>query len=363
MKKAGILTYYNVHNHGSSLQAYASKRVLEQLGYEVSFLDFERNYDFMPIEQINKYKISAKSIPFYCKYMLEKGISNILYNYKKKRILDTFTRNYLGGGIRYSDFHGDLAYIGSDEVFSTEIGINPFFYGAGLQASKIISYAASFGPTDIKDLELRNATGFIAGAVSKMDAVGVRDNNSKRIIEQIACIHPTLVCDPVILYGYREEQNNYIPRDAGNYILVYSYDKNFNDKEFISEIQKIAKKNNLKIYSVGYHHKWCDKNISTSPFELLGYFKHAKMVVTNTFHGAVLSLITNAQFEVMMSGNKNKLHFLLEEYGLLDRICEKYTELDAKWNIQIMYQNVNRILSEKQKASFEFLKKAIGEEY
>ena len=68
--KAGILTYYNVHNHGSSLQSKALKNVLSSLGFETYFLDFERNYDFIPLQQSKKYKIGLGSIPFYFKYLL-----------------------------------------------------------------------------------------------------------------------------------------------------------------------------------------------------------------------------------------------------------------------------------------------------
>ena len=71
--KIGILTYYGVHSHGAVSQANALKTVLENMGHEVCFVTFERNYDYIPVEQSRKYKISVASIPFYAKYLLEKG--------------------------------------------------------------------------------------------------------------------------------------------------------------------------------------------------------------------------------------------------------------------------------------------------
>ena len=46
--KIGILTYYGVHNHGAVLQANALRTYLMGKGHEVSFLTFDRNYDFIP---------------------------------------------------------------------------------------------------------------------------------------------------------------------------------------------------------------------------------------------------------------------------------------------------------------------------
>ena len=56
--------------------------------------------------------------------------------------------------------------------------------------------------------------------------------------------------------------------------------------------------------------------------ELLGWIKHASMVVTDTFHGTVMSIICNTPVVVKLRGNQNKLEFLLSEYGLLNRAIE-----------------------------------------
>ena len=40
---------------------------------------------------------------------------------------------------KYEEFTGDLAVIGSDEVFSLEIGVNPFLYGNELKRSILLA--------------------------------------------------------------------------------------------------------------------------------------------------------------------------------------------------------------------------------
>ena len=70
----GIITHYDVHNHGALLQLNALCKVLKKMGYEATALRFEKNYDFLGIELKDKYNISLR---FY---------SLLLYLFGSKRI-------------------------------------------------------------------------------------------------------------------------------------------------------------------------------------------------------------------------------------------------------------------------------------
>lgn len=80
----GIVTYYNVHNHGAVLQLYALEKVLERLGYSAKAAKFQRNYDYYEEGIARKYEISLKSIPYYLHYLVEKGLGKTLYNFNKR---------------------------------------------------------------------------------------------------------------------------------------------------------------------------------------------------------------------------------------------------------------------------------------
>ena len=356
--KIGILTYYGVHSHGAVLQANALKSVLEKMGHEVCFITFERNYDYIPAKQSRKYKISLASIPFYAKYLIEKGPSNILYNLKKNSILNNYRKKQFNMGPVYSEFAGDAVIVGSDEVFSLEIGLNPFMYGIGLKSKKIISYAACFGPTTIDDIQKKNVTELISSGLKRFDHLSARDMNTKIISEKLSGKDVDLVCDPVILYGYENEMNEFIPKQD-NYILVYSYDRNMNDSNETDIIKAYAKKNGYKTIAIGYPHSWCDMNVNATPNELMGYIKHAKLVITDTFHGSVISIICNQNFVVKMRGNQNKLGYLLEEYGLAGRIVSDFSELEKVVKEGVNYDTVNSLITEKRSHSMEYLKKAL----
>ena len=356
--RIGILTYYGVHNHGAVLQANALKAVLVAKGNECGFLEFERSYSNISQQQVNKYKFGLGSISFYARYLAEKGIGNILYNVRKRRTLARFRSVNIPIIDNYQEFGEDLIVIGSDEVFSLEIGINPFLYGNGLKAKHIISYAGCFGPTTYEDVVRQGQQKMISDGLHHMDAVSVRDQNSLETVKKSSGIDATLVCDPVILYGYEKEMHSFTPL-MNDYILIYSYDKNLNDAAEYNHIKSYAENHNLKIVSVGYYHHWC-KCIDASPFELLGWIKNAKMVVTDTFHGSVMSIICNTPAVVKLRGNQNKLRFLLLEYGLLNRTVSDFSEMESVADKPVDFETVNIAISERRAASMKFLDDALA---
>lgn len=364
MKQISILTYYQVHNHGALLQAYALKQILEKEGCLVNFLTFERNYDFIEQKEKKKYSISFRSVFYYITYLFKKGPSNIIFNLKKNRILRAFRKSSFSMKGDACKTKNEIVIIGSDEVFALDVGYNPFMYGNGISFKKCFSYAGCFGSTTFnffdKHEDIKNE---IINGFSKMSSIGVRDSNSFRIIEELG-FNPTLVCDPVILYGYDNEKRIKNTKKKKPYLLIYSYDRNLNDKSERESIINFAKSKGLSIFSVGFHHKWCDKNINCDPLSLIGWFKNASYIITDTFHGAVLSIICNANFAVKMRNNSNKLGFLLEEYGLKDRVLASISaeELGRVFFQKIQYGTVNDLINVKRNQSLDFLKRNINNE-
>lgn len=356
--QVGILTYYGVHNHGAVLQANALKSVLQKLGHDVSFLSFERSYEYISAEQTKKYKIGLNSIPYYFKFMKEKGIGNILYNVQKNRILNVF-RSSQFKFIPYDQFDGDVTIVGSDEVFSLEIGYNPFMYGYGLKSRNVISYSGSFGPSTIEEISSKEKKEPIRDGLNQFKAISVRDQNSQNIVKALCGHDVPLTCDPVLLYGYDKEQREYVPH-APKYIAIYAYDHRMNDPEEVYAIKEYAKKHNLKVYSIAYYHQWCDKNINVDPIQLLGWMKNAELVITDTFHGSVISIICNSPLVVKTrKSNENKLSYLLDEYGLSSQKLKNFSDLEDIAREPINFDAVNRKVIEKRNESLSYLKNAL----
>lgn len=357
--KIGIVTHYNVHNHGALLQLYGLKTILEQYGHTAAALTFKKNFDFMPADSEKKYNISIKSFVWYLTYIKKYGIKRTYFNFKKKRGLDSF-RNPMIGEYYSRAVDLDATFIGSDEVFSLESGLNPLFFGFGIPCNNIFSYAGCFGPYTYEKIDAKNLCGYVEAGLSLIKQISVRDENSRSIVERLTGKSPLVVCDPVILYGFQEEQNKAtvkIPNQK--YLLIYAYDNNMNDDVEVHRIKEYAKSKGLLVASVGFYHKWADKNINANPMELLQYFKNAECVVTDTFHGSVISLITNAQFVAKLRGNGNKLADLLNRFSVSERITEDFSDLENLCNSKIDYITVNGKLEASRKESLRFIENCL----
>lgn len=358
--KIGIITHYDVHNHGAQLQLYALEKVLINLSHEAKALTYRKNYDFLDECAEKKYDISLKSIPFYIKYLFEKGVARTLFNIKKRELLQSFRTNNSMVGEYYSKAKDlDCVFVGSDEVFSIEPGLNTFFWGFGVPCKNIFAYAGCFGPTTIKFIKEKYAEEYIQAGIERFMSISVRDKNSQNIIKQLSGKQVPIVCDPVILYGYQLEKQKFSKPLQQKYLLVYAYDNNMNNKNEVDAIIAYAKSQGLLTLCAGFYHKWCDRNINVTPIELLEYIYGAEFVVTDTFHGSVMSIIMNRPFAVKIRGNRNKLGFLLDEYGLSDRATKDFNDLSSVFSRLIDYGQVNEIINEKREKSMEYLQSCL----
>lgn len=358
MKKVGIITHYDVHNHGAILQLNALIQVLKnQFSIYAKALQFDKNYDFLGHKMKAKYDISLKSLGIYLKFMKERGVKSLVFNYKKRKILNQFKAQQGIVGCYYADSEKlDAVIIGSDEVFALHTGPTPVFFGHACPSDVVFSYAGCFGPTSVADIERLHCEAFVASGLAAMKGISVRDKNSQNIVKELTGINAKLVCDPVILYGYEKEINEMKPVTYPPYLLVYAYDNRMNDEEEVKRIKQYAKSKGLKTLSPGFYHSWCDYNINVDPIELLEYFNSAKEILTDTFHGSVMSIITNSNFAVKTRDNGNKLLNLLEEYGLQSRVIKDFDHIGEVLSKNIDYSEVNNELAKRRKDSLSFLK-------
>jgi len=355
--KYGIITHYHISNHGAMLQLQALIHVLKGLGVEAKALRFDKSLDFIDEQTRNKYRLSVRSVPFFLKFLKENGIKKTWFNFRKVRKFSAYKKTSGIIGEYYAQANVDGVIVGSDEVFALHTGPTPIFFGHASPSGNIFAYAASFGPTIYEDIERLNCLPFVKSGLSSMKAISVRDNNTRDIVERLTGIKPPKACDPVILYGYQEEIAGFERPTLPPYLLIYAYDNNMNDAEEVAKIKVFAKERNLKIVSPGFYHEWCDLVVNAAPMEILRYFKYAEFVVTDTFHGTVMSLITNRNFAVITRANKNKLVNLLEEYDQIGRIMTDETTLNGLYEHPIDYKCVNAEMAHRRMEGLNFLKK------
>lgn len=361
--KVGILTHYTVVNQGAVLQMYALSRWLEERNHDVRILTYNKNFDFDSVEKA-RYSLSIKNYPFYFKeYVLKKGIGLAWFNVKKQMLYKKFNRDNFKFE-NYAMWHSDIAVVGSDEVFSLAVGCNMMMYGHGVKADRLIAYAPSFGQTNMERIEEYNCRELISSGLLKFAALSVRDKNSADIVEKLTGKKPEVVCDPVLLYDFSKTHVK-IKKIKDPYLLLYSYDRWMVDENEIKAIKSYAKRKKLLVASIGTYHKWCDINVVCNPLEWIEYYRNAEEVITDTFHGAVLSIITNRKAAYFIrSLNSNKLYNLLKTFDLDNRIMKKIdaSEIEQIQSIGINFDVINNKLNEYRKKSERFLADFLKEE-
>ena len=321
--KIGILTHYNVINNGATLQMYALQSFLEHQGHEVFILTYQKNYDYSE-DAAKKYNRNIKGLLYIFKSYFVKGSPALFFHKVHKQFM--FSR-FIKRNFRFLDYQEELdaIIIGSDEVFSLEAGCNKMMYGHELHANRIIAYAPSFGQTGISLIKQRGCEDIIASGLAKFHRLSVRDEYSRKTIQELCNITCPMVCDPVILYDFSSTHVK-IKAPKKKYLLLYSYDKNMNDEETVAAIQEYAKRRDLLIISAGTYHKWCDQSVTCNPLVWIEYFRNAEEVITDTFHGAVLSIILQKKgLFLRQSINGNKLTSLIHEFGLDDYLTDQIT--------------------------------------
>lgn len=353
--RIGILTWHKALNHGAVLQAYATQNFLKDNGYKSVVLDYERKV----VDQRSPLLINWQRV--------EKLFNGELNNRKhvkamdleKRKLFNNFISENLVCGKLYSKEYLDCTIVGSDMVFSLIQGYNEYMFGIGVNTDRIFSYAASAGGTKLSLVNKMNVKNKIKNGLLKFSAIGYRDIETKQLIEDIGTeqnIQETI--DPVLLYGFETEKNTWDSmkwKHHEEYILVYSYHGFLNNKSEYRQIKKYALDKNLRIVSCGYYHSWCDENINADQKEFLELFKHAKYVVTDTFHGTIFSIICKQKFVSIIRDNGFKLRYLLKCCKLSDRIANSYEKIYSILDSDIDYTECYKWLEDKRKDSSKFL--------
>lgn len=354
--KIGILTHYNVSSHGALLQMYALKQTLESLGHEVYILSYNRNLDFIDEETRKRFSASIRNLPYYLTdYAKKYGIKTLVFQHEKQRILSKFREENFSI-IPYTDSRIlDCVVIGADEVFSLENGINIMMYGHCLTSKRIITYAPSFGQTDIARIKQFGCESVIRSGLGKLDSISVRDEGSQDVVNALINKTPQIVCDPALLYDFGTK-----PNKRENYIVVYSYQSNFSAQEKINAIKAYANKTNCELWSVGVCFKWCKKSINCDPLQMIDVFRNAKAVITDTYHGTIASFLARTPVAVYVRENNNvKLDYLLSSIGLESRKIHNDSQLEQVLSIDEPFNVVEEKVLALRSQSMTYLKQAL----
>lgn len=347
--KIALLTIWKEKNYGAEMQAYATIKVLKEMGHSVEMINYL-------LGELEKPTIKQRIISF---------ISSFCHDTKK---FNRFWKKYIPTTRHYSSLlelkkdppKADYYMVGSDQVWNPEITRNKaaaYFLDFGNEQTKRISYASSFGIKEWNSSE--EITKIAKERLKSFSAVSCRESDGIRILQNIFNVDAVNVVDPTLLHnGYPELTG---PISQQRTLAFYPLSP-FPELEFFCK--ELAKKMGLRFKNVN-EKKYLIRRIvwdRPSVEEWVKSIAEAELVVTPSFHGLAFSLIYQRQFIVIQNpngaGRNSRIINLLDELGLSNRFFVNIEDaIEAKiWNRKIDYSIVLPKLEKLRNKSLHYLK-------
>lgn len=373
--KIGIITICKVNNYGAELQAFATQKKLEQMGFDVEIIDYiyYKNWRF---------KDTPKSAPFIAMSLRQKIAYNLKYrciNWGIDVLLPIISTKEQYRKIRYRNFHQhikfspsyysiddlykntpqyDIYMTGSDQVWNpaAQSSIEPYFLTFAPRERKKISYASSFGISKLN----KNLQPKFRKLLNNFDVIGVREQDGVNLVQYLCNKEAQLVIDPTLLLT-RDEWKPYTkeyPNIPSEYILIYQ----LSDSNILAEHAiKLGNKTGLPIYRICKRSYMNKKNkditniTDAGPQEFLSLISKANFVLTDSFHGTAFSVNFATPFYAILStrkANNSRIESLLEKLNLKDRIIYDNNIMDLS---ESPLPNYSFELNKLRNQSIEFL--------
>ena len=368
MKKIGIVTLHGYWNYGNRLQNYALKKVLENLGYEVDTTVISKNNKSSNFEIIKK-KLSLRKILVTIRNLFIPSIGrrireNLNSHSLRVNAFKTFSDMNLSENFLTLSNKKDIQILkeydyfvaGSDQIWNPlEIDKMSVYFLDFAHPKKRISYAASFGRTDIPENLIEKYKYWLNG----MKTYSVREKAGADIVWNLVQQRASVHLDPTMLLSKKEWleiSNKAHNRPEESYILTYFLGGP--SIETREKIQKIALEKNMTVINLGDITE--KDSYETGPAEFIDYINNASLFYTDSFHGVAFSILLETPFIVfkrLKSGPSmySRIETLLEKFAFMERQDFTFSG-DA---FEMDFSNSHRILEQEKEKSINYLKESL----
>lgn len=349
--KIGILTFqYSNCNYGAILQTYSIYKLIETLGYDSYIINYT------PAVYTLRKKTAALIVAmlgFEFEKFRRRNIPRILH--KTETINELKKLNEII----------DKFVVGSDQVWRYRSDTKAFYkyFFDFVDDSKIkIAYGASFG-IDYWDAD-KETTQHVKTLIKKFDAISVREESGIKICNDIFGVESVNVLDPTLLLEkkyFHELADKQTKQTKQKYLAYMLLDDSKQNELFF---KKIASNNNLKFIGINGKKIWSKKNffLFKSVNKWLSYIKNAEIIITDSFHCTVFSIIFRRKFICLANPHRGitRLENLLKRLNLESRFCLDINKFEEKKIVtEIDYEKVEQILAKEKIESINFLKNSL----
>lgn len=376
MGKIAIVTLNGYFNYGNRLQNYAAQEVLKSLGFSVETIivetkpsikkDKENNIIERLLNSGGPTAVLKKANNKLWHILNRNKIKN--YNEIRTDRFKEFTTDYIletNYSIAENKIPSNLSdeydyfVVGSDQVWNPSyINGSSIYFLTFCSKEKRIAFSPSFGVSEIPPNYIEQYRDWLSG----MYNISVREDAGAKIIKKLTGRDVPVLVDPTLMLtkeAWLSIASVSKTKPQGKYLLTYFLGSIEN--EYRKKINKIAKANSLEIVNLA---NIKDGNAyKTGPSEFIDYINSASVFCTDSFHGAVFSILMETPFIVFDRKSNSPSMFsridtLLNKFDLSSRKVENITSNNQIFNID--FTHVPQILNIERNNTSLYLKEALG---
>lgn len=357
--RIGLVTIHkSCDSFGAALQAYATYRILTEMGHDVEIIDaaYPKFLTYIPSKRFPTYyqRNYYKSRPFDF-FARIKNIKSY-YRFCKFSKLCKYSRHYFSYDSLYRNPPKyDLYVTGSDQVWNPTLDLNiePFLLTFAPENARRISYASSIGldhmPEQFKEV-------FIEG-IKRFQYISVREEKAKDIIQQLTGRDDIeVVLDPTMLMSGSQWREIAKMPPIKDYVLCFCLKIDTTKFDIALDI---ANQKQKRLVVIGQKLKGYENVLfvdDAGPLEWLGWMGNAEFILTDSFHGTAFAINFMKQFTSYISdkSKSSRITNLLNLMGLEHCLYNNHIDLSVDTNVTVIHK-----LNFVREQSFNFLKKAI----
>ena len=354
--RIGIVTQPLEMNYGGILQNWALQQVLKRLGHDPITIDAYERYS-TPHYMFNCLRVACDRLrgkkrryPKRYRGSMRKPTTGefIERHINKTNVMWDYRRSVV------ERYHLDALVVGSDQVWRAKYNGNHLEdmylrFAEGLPLKRI-AYAASFGLDEWEYTPEQTLA--CAKLAQQMDAVSVRESSGIALCREHLGVEAYCVLDPTLLldagdYETLLDKN----QDNGNaFLAVYCLDITPEKKAFFEQLAQ-SRKLEVRYFSAGW-----SADVTVEGW--LKMFRDAAMVVTDSFHGTVFSILFRKDFYSLCNPQRGNTRIvgLFGELGLEDRLVSAVEPVEPV-SKEIDWDEVYSRLEHHRTQSVEFLTK------
>ena len=352
MKTVGILTWIHPINYGGVLQAYALRTTINKLkDCSAEIINFAPpGVKYMPYEDTKQGREQyRKKVEAFNRFRHEKcGISTPVASKVKDGVYDYYCA-------------------GSDQIWNPIYGYGnkEFLFPDFKDETKRIAYAAGIGTRTAEDMHCYAS--LFRNYVSKFKAVSVREQYYTEFIRKTCQIDCCCVLDPTLLLE-EEEYEPLIVKERlyeEPFIFLYTLPDEESDPRVVEAANSLSRKYGLPIIhtAVGIHPRMINKNAGCAVYakieEFLWYIKNAAFVVTDSYHGTLLSKRFKTPFYAThRKGMETRNKQLIQLYDIGERFVDCYIGPEDL-NDAIDFDRIEANRKKEKRKTMDFLKSAL----